>query len=78
MLPIHILLDENHLYEEAVNICIDKAKVFFNEHKQNHKLDDIIFYVNNINIIMEQANFYKKTLFQNGFISDNSDVFYLK
>lgn len=75
---LHIVLDENHLYEEAINICIEKAKVFFNENKRNHMLDDIRFYVNNHNIIMEQTNFYKKALLHNGFISDDNEVYYLK
>lgn len=74
---LHIVIDENHLYEEAVNICIDKAKVFFNELKQNHKLDYIKTYVNNNYIIMEQANLYKKALLHSGFISDDNELYYL-
>lgn len=74
---LHIVLDEKHLYEEAVNICIDKAKVFYNELNQNFKPDYIKTYVNNNYIIMEQHNFYRKALLHNGFISDDNELYYL-
>ena len=74
---LHIVLDENHLYEEAVNICVDKAKVFYNELKQNFKPNYIKTYVNNNYIIMEQANFYRKALLYNGFISDDNELYSL-
>lgn len=74
---LHIVLDENHLYEEAVTICIDKAKVFYMELNQNLKPDYIKTYVNNNYIIMEQGNFYKKALLHNGFISDDNELYSL-
>ncbi|MDD2682337.1 MAG: GNAT family N-acetyltransferase [Bacilli bacterium] len=74
----HIVLDENHLYEEAVSICIEKAKVFLNDNKQNHKLEEIRFYLNDSSIIMEHASFYRKALLNNGFISDDNEMYYLK
>ena len=75
---LHIVLDENHLYEEAVKVVIEKAKEFFTDNKANHRLEKIKFFVNNYCVLMDQADFYRKALLNNGFISDDNEVYYLK
>jgi hypothetical protein len=57
----HIVIDENHFYEEAVGVCIEKAKVFLNDNKQNHKLEEIRFYLNDSSIIMEHDSFLQES-----------------
>lgn len=73
----YITLGENYLYKDAFKIALAKVIQYANEKKNEHKLEKIKFYVNDSLMIKEQFDFYKRVLQDQGFKSDDEELYYL-
>lgn len=77
-LYLRIDLREESLFNEAVKVAINTAKVFTNKIKDKILIENIVFYVNDNLLLKEEFDFYRKALKENNFITEDDIKFVFK